>query len=183
MKYAALAVLLLAAVSVNAQDVVVPLVGKPQPGETIDAKGNCSAHRRSFTNPFASNICLADWEDFYAKQKQSGAWDRPFYKDAGFWSGTLVQGTAIAADAYTTSWGLNHGSVETNLFLGSHPSDQKIAIFKGSQFALCTALYAISTNAQRRTPDRGWRMVARLALPVGIGLINGLSASHNTRVK
>jgi hypothetical protein len=78
---------------------------------------------------------------------------KPWYRSGQFWAGQLAAGAPLAVDYYSTSLVFHRcpGCTEgQNIFLGSRPSDRKIALFALGEWAAWGGLHVLChTKAYR----------------------------------
>jgi hypothetical protein len=118
-----------------------------------------------------------------------GAPRKHWYTDPKWWAGEGVIVASIWADGKTTAM-RPAGITEANgLFLGTNPSDKKIAGISLLDFGIQTTLHAGAWHFTHHVPladgsgytqDRlGWRIVGYTGVPTSVALIAGRNAVKN----
>ena len=114
-----------------------------------------------------------------------------WYKDPKWWAGEVVITASIAADGWTTAHRPS-GIVESNKFLGTNPSDKKVAGVSLLSFGIQTTLHASAWHVTHHVPladgsgydqDRlGWRTFGYVGIPGEVALLYGHTAIKNQQL-
>jgi hypothetical protein len=116
-------------------------------------------------------------------QRRWNGKEKHWYTDRFWWIGEAVIAAAFAADAHSSSYVRDRcpGCVETNLLLGSHPSNRAIAVDSSLFFGLYTAFHIGSWEAcpDPNGDDKAWRVACYTAIPAIIGPLKIRAAIHN----
>ncbi len=106
---------------------------------------------------------------------------RRWYKDWKWWVGEALIAGIRAADAHSTVTTPSRcpGCIETNLFLGKHPSTGAIVAISSGGFGLESALHILSWKYCPNENSRWWR-AASYALVPGVDAAGSIPAIvHN----
>jgi hypothetical protein len=104
---------------------------------------------------------------------------RHWYKDWKWWMGEAVIAGAFVADGYSTSLAQSrHAGVETNPFLGPHPSNRGIVGLSLAGFSVETAMHAACWHYSH-DENKGWRIFGYTTTPTAAAAVIGRSAAHN----
>lgn len=136
----------------------------------------------------------------------SAAPHKHWFTDPKWWVGEAVICAALAADAHSTVSRPAYLQ-ESNPFLGSNPSTQKVVGISLLQFGIQTSLHAAAWHVTHHVPlmdscqvdphtdqatyhcsefgqDRlGWRTLGYLGIPATVAIINGHAAARNYEIK
>lgn len=121
----------------------------------------CSTHSRRWKNPrtwMKSNMCQEDYVEWVVPRLHDH-----WYTSKSFYGGVGIIGGVILFDALSTS--THYPYIETNKFLGPHPSDRKFAAVAGIEFGALTSLHAAAWHFSHQDPSKVWRTIGTVAIP------------------
>lgn len=92
---------------------------------------------------------------------------RRWYKDWKWWAGEALIAGIRAADAHSTLTTPSRcpGCIETNLFLGKHPSTGAVVAISSAGFSLESALHILSWKYCPDENSRWWRAASYALVP------------------
>lgn len=102
-----------------------------------------------------------------------------FYTDWKWWVGTAINGTMVALDMHSTTVMLSRGGTESNMILGPHPSNGEVAGLGVGAFAYWTVIHAVDWHFGHDDPNKAWRVIGYIAMPIATTAIHGSAAIEN----